>query len=359
MKRRWITILVILALAMVAYFFSQQNKSIEAEVYEVQLGDLKESISETGEMKSRSQKTVSTNTSGHILQIKKEIGDEIQKDDQLLMLNMEVSDLEIKSLQSKLNGLVPVYNQAKRNATNSKNLYETGAVSYEKYQEALTEEKQLQSQINELTFNIKQLKEMRDYGIISSPITGVVTEVFVKEGDTVQSGSPLIEISDLEDLYIEVDLLTNEANKIKEEAIVDIYSEDLDINLIEGGKVEKIHPKAHTKVSDLGIEQKRVRVDITIDDIQQLKLGYEVDVDITTAYKENILVIPRGSMFEKNQKQYVYVVKDEKAEMRAIETGIKNTEKVEIIKGLEKEEQIILSPNEEIEEGSKIKIINK
>ncbi len=359
MKRKWIIIvLLIIIVALAGFILNKRQSGVEAEIYEVQLGDLKETISETGVVESRSQKTVSANTSGQILEIKKQIGDTVEKGDVLLKLDMEVSDLEIKSLQSKLNGLLPSYEQAKRNAGNSKSLYDQGALSYEAYQDALTEEKQLHSQINELRYNIKQLKEMKDYGTISAPITGVITEEFVKEGDTVQNGSSLIEISDLSDLYIEVDLLTNEANKIEENADVDIYSEDLDIDIKQAGKVEKIHPKAHTKVSDLGIEQKRVTVEISFENVKALKLGYDVDVDIITEYKENILIIPRNSIFEKDQKQYVYVVKDETAKMRAIETGIKNTDQIQVISGLEKEEQIIISPNEDIEEGSRIKAMN-
>lgn len=355
--KKWIILLVFIVLAFSGFLLSKRQPSIEAELHEIQLGDIKEIISETGVVASRTQKTVSANTSGQILEIKKQLGDGVEKGDILLKLDMEVSDLEIKSLQSKVNGLRPSYDQAKRSAANSKSLYGQGALSYEAYQETLTKEKQLKAQIDELTYTIKQLKEMRDYGTISAPITGVVTEEFVKEGDTIQNGSKLMEISDLNDLYIEVDLLTNEANKIEENADVDIYSEDLDIDIKQAGKVEKIHPKAHTKVSDLGIEQKRVTVEVSLENIDQLKLGYDVDVEIITEHRENILVIPKNAIFEKDQKQYVYVVKNETAEMRAIETGIKNTDQAQIIKGLEKGEHIILSPNEDIEEGSKIKVI--
>lgn len=357
MKKKLVFMIIfILAVIASTIFFLNKEKEIEVEAFKSRKGEVNRTIEETGTIKSRLQREISANTSGQVLKVMYEIGDKVNPGDVLLTLDMKASEMEIKSLQAKLNGILPSYNQAKRNTENSKNLYDQGAISYEEYQNTLTLEKQLQSQISELDYMIEQLKEMKDFGDIVSPIGGVVTEIYAREGEAVLNGSPLVEVADLEDLYVDVELLTSEANEVFEGAPVTLESEDLGIIMPNGGIVKKIHPKAHTKVSDLGIEQKRVTVEVDIEDMSAFKLGYDVDVEILTKSKKDILIIPGDVIFDKNGMKYVFVVKEGTAELRQIETGIENSEFIEVTSGINENELVIISPEDIIEEGSKITI---
>lgn len=355
MKKKLITGLIgafILIVAAGIYFY--QDKGIEIRASEVKKGSINYYIEETGAIQSNKQRQISVNASGKVSELKFEVGDTVKEGDVLLTLDMDASQFEIKGLESKLSGLLPSYEQAVRNAENSKKLYDQGAVSYDAYQNALSLKQELESQISEIKYSIKQSKEIVGFGEIKAPISGVVTEVFVHPGEQAISGSPLIEIADLSDLFVEIELLTNEASQISEEASVIVKSEDLDF-LDNKAKVSKIHPKAYSKVSDLGIEQKRVIVEVvTSNDMKQLKLGYEVDVSILAASKKDVMVIPVSALIEKDKKSYVYTVQANKAKLSEVETGLEGDDRIEMVQGVSEGDMVILSPDENIEDGSKV-----
>ncbi len=353
-KKLTFIIIVVLLLAVAASLYLKEEKGIAVETEVVRKGNIRYYIEEVGTVKSHNQREISLNASGIANELKYEIGDTVNAGDVLLTIDMDTANLEIKSLESKLSGLIPDYEQAVRDTTNSEKLYQQGAISYEAYQSSIGLEQQMKSQISEIQYNIKQLKETKENGSVSAPISGVVTEIYVQEGEVVSNGSPIMEIADLEDLYIEVQLLIGEANEVIVGAPVNIVSEDLDLFLEDGGKVGKIYPKAHMKVSGLGIEQKRVTVEIQMSQMNHLKLGYDVDVEILSQSKEDVIVVPETAVFEKEKKHYVFLAENGEAVLKQVETGIKNNDAIEIIEGLLENDVIILSPNDELEEGSQI-----
>jgi HlyD family secretion protein len=97
--------------------------------------------------------------------------------------------------------------------------------------------------------------------------------------------------------------------------------------------VDRIYPKAQSKVSDLGVEQKRVRIEADLDSTDY-KLGTEVDVEIVLQNKENVLLVDKDALYEKNGKKYVVVVNGNDQEEREVITGIDDGNYVEIISGL-------------------------
>ncbi len=358
MKKKLIFMIIAVILLITAgSLYFKEGKGIEVDTEVVGKGNIRHFIEEVGTVKSHNQREISLNTSGIVSDLKCKIGDEVKEGDVLGTLDMDASALEIKSLESKLSGLMPSYEEALRDAQNNEALYQQGAISYEAYQESKVLEQKIKSQISEIQYNIKQLREMKENGSVSSPISGVITEIYVQEGETVLNGNPIIEVADLKDLYVETDLLAGEANDIVVNAPVSISSDDLGLELEDAGKVLKIHPKAHTKVSDLGIEQKRVTVEIQIKDITQLKLGYDVDVEILTQSRENVLIVPETAVFEMNGNQYVFLAENERAVLKQIETGLESKDKVEVIHGISENDRIIISPDDQLEEGSKIVII--
>lgn len=397
-KYRKIMIIGILLIIVIAgaVFAIQGNNGKEVETYTVKKGDVQSYIEEIAVVKSNNQRMVFSEANGKVLSISKDVGDKISAGDVIVKLDTENIDLQIKSIEFKLDALNAAYTEAikkpekefidkvrasvesvkisveeaKRNLENSEKLYEEGALSYDEYQKAInylkiqqealkaaenelkllekgTSEnirRQYEAQIDELENQLQMLKQNKENYLILSPIDGTILDKFIEEGALVQPGMPVVEIGDENDLYLEADILASEIGKVVEGADVIIYSEDLDLSNIKG-KVRKIYPKAFSKLSDLGIEQKRVRVEINIaEEIAKLKIGYEVDIKIVTNNKKNVIIIPDNSIIEFEDGKYVYVLQDGTAKLRKIETGVEGEDMVEIISGLKEGEKVVLNP---------------
>ncbi len=66
------------------------------------------------------------------------------------------------------------------------------------------------------------------------------------------------------------------------------------------------------------------------------------DVVIETAKKEDVLVIPRGALENKNEKKIVKVLENGQVKEREVETGLEGDQLVEILSGLSEGDQVVV-----------------
>jgi HlyD family secretion protein len=288
---------------------------------------------------------------------------------------------EIKKLKAQINSAQVAYNEAKRAAVNSKALYEAGSISYDEYQSSLAGmalaqsalesaksnltlaqksisegvEKQYEAQLSSIQAQIDILRKKKSDLDIKAPFDGMVLRKLVKEGSVVQPGAILFEFGGNNGFFLKSDILTDEIRGVKPGAAVLITNEDLDIKDVRG-TIRNVSPIALSKVSELGIEQKRVEVEISIDEeIAGLRAGYDMDIKIITDSRKDALIVDERAIFEFQGKNYVFINDSGTARLRMIKTGIKGDELVEVIEGLKEWEEVVLSPDANLEEGMKIK----
>ncbi len=75
-----------------------------------------------------------------------------------------------------------------------------------------------------------------------------------------------------------------------------------------------------------------------------VKPGMTADLVIKTASRENVLFIPKDAVFEKENKKFVKIVKNQKdAEEKEITIGLEGSDgNIEILSGLESGEKVII-----------------
>lgn len=412
-KKRFIWMVVALLSVITVISVTLSGKSVEVDTIQVVKGDLDKYVEEIATVRMEDQILLTATTAGRIREVLKKAGDKVNAgevlaklDDQEVFLQIQALEAqkqsaeaelaearnpagkeEIEMLKAQVKAAEVSYNAAKREADNNKTLYESGAVSLDVYQSSLTRlageesnleaakskltlaqkgassnvRKQLEGQINRIQAEIDLLKKQSNDLSIKAPMDGVVLDVKVTMDSFVQPGSPLFEIGRDEALFLESDILVEEVGDVKVGDDVIIENEDLNIKKIRG-TVRKVHPKAFSKISDLGIEQKRVKVEIDFkdnidsnDNTKTLKPGYDMDIKVIIESRKDILLIDENALFEYQGKDYVFVVENGQARLREIEKGIESDEKIEVIKGLKEGEEVILSPDETIEDGLKIK----
>ncbi len=330
------------------------NRGIPVEAASVEQGEVVKLLKETGTVESESSITITAKVSGEVRSLTVEEGDSVKAGDLLMTGDATSAELDIKSLQAERNGLQAEYSHARELANKNKALYEQGALSYETYNASNTAAKQLASQIAALNYTIESYAETSGKTDLSATVDGVITAVYVKQGESITAGDAIFEISDLNDIYVKTDFIAEDADLIQEGDAVRIYNEDANFN-DEKGIVKKIHLKAEDKVSDLGVNQKRVTVEISFGTADPVRLGSDMDVEITVEKKENVLRVSDLAIFEKENKDCVYVIEDGIAVLREITTDLEGEDYTEIVSGLSEGEVLILSPNDDISDGVKVK----
>ena len=342
-------ILVIAAAAVTA-----MNSGIIVESAAVDQGEVTKLLKETGTVESAHSINITAKNSEEIKGLLVEEGDSVKAGDILMTGDGTSAELDIKSQRAELTGLQAQYNQAKNLANKNKALYEQGALSYEAYNSSNTAAKQLAAQIAAMQYAIESYSESSGAGGVTAPVDGVLTGVYVEEGESVAAGATLFEISNLNDIYVKTDFIAEDADLIHQGGKVKIYNEDANF-ADENGVVRKVFLKAEDKMSELGVNQKRVTVEISFGATETIRLGSDVDVEITVEKKDNVLRVSDLAVFEKEKKDCVYVIEGGKAVLREIKTGLAGEDYMEVLSGLSKEDIVILSPNDDISDGINVK----
>lgn len=352
--KKWIVIGGALILVAAAAAMTAMNAGIAVESAVVDQGEVTKLLKETGTVESVSSITMTAKNSGEIKGLLIEEGDSVKAGDLLMTSDGTSANLDIKSQQAELTGLKAQYSQARDLANKNKALYDQGALSYADYNASNTAAKQLAAQISALQYSIESYAESSGATGVTAPVDGVLTGVFVKEGESVVAGAPLFELSDLTDIYVKTDFIAEDADLIHTGNMVRIYNEDADFS-DEDGIVKKVHLKAEDKMSDLGVNQKRVTVEISFGTTQSVRLGSNVDVEIAVEKKETVLRVPDLAVFEMNRKNYVYLIEGGKAVLHEVKIGLEGEDYMEVVSGLSLGDAVILSPSEDISDGTKIK----
>ncbi len=156
----------------------------------------------------------------------------------------------------------------------------------------------------EAVARLKQVLQDQERGTLTSPVDGVVLARHVSNERHVEGGKVLLEIGRLEDLEVEVEVLSSDVVSVSEMNSVEIYGPAIG-KPVARGVVEKIYPTGFTKVSSLGVEQQRVMVIVKFSEGELRRLrherglgvDYRVRVKIYKAEKSSALTIPRSALF--------------------------------------------------------------
>ena len=187
-----------------------------------------------------------------------------------------------------------------------------------------------------------------------APVNGVVLRVMRRSEGVVAAGTPLLEIGDPDDMEILVNLLSEDAVKLKpgQKAFVTNWGGE-DLNAI----VRRIEPFGQTEVSALGIEEQRVDVVLDFADPpvrwRALGHGYRADVQIIL-FEGQVLKLPLGALFRQKDQWSVFTIVEGHARLRSVVVGHRNNLEVEIRDGLLPGERVILYPSDRIAEGAAV-----
>lgn len=169
---------------------------------------------------------------------------------------------------------------------------------------------------------------------ISAPFGGYVTKVNKSIGEQVSPGDAIIEISNLDTVYVEAPIF------------------ERDLNVFGGGKTATFTTSAYPQefkgsIIDIGAsinEQTRAAnvVFIVENAGRALRLGMQANVKLDAEQTVTAMMVPKEAVIESEGKQYVYVLlSGEEFQRREVTIGDEYGEKVAILTGVEKGERVV------------------
>ena len=207
---------------------------------------------------------------------------------------------------------------------------------------------QSQAQVAQDRANLKQLEEQYSYTTVTSPIDGIILSRDVEVGDAVSSilvlGSSatlIMTLGDTSEVYVK--------GKVDESDIGKVYLGQPARIKVESFKDKTFNGKV-TKISPMGVEKDNVttfEVRVSINNPGgELKAAMTANAEIILEEHKNVLQIPEGSiLYDKDKKASVEVPDPKGKEGKnkvAVNIGISNGAKTEVLGGLKEGDQVVL-----------------
>lgn len=191
---------------------------------------------------------------------------------------------------------------------------------------------------------------------LRAPVSGTVLDIPDRNARQVAAGTPLLTLGDTADLEIEIDLLSSDAVRVAPgmEARVTRWGGEG----VLAARVRRIEPAAFTRVSALGIEEQRVRLqlDLLSPPAERAGLGeqFRVLADLVLWEGEDVVQVPHGALFRDGEGWAVFRKIDGRAVPTPVTQGRRGATMAQITDGLSPGDLVVMFPPNSITEGSRI-----
>ncbi len=316
----------------------EETAPVPVEVSTPTRGDILAVYSGTAPIEALAEADVIAKVSGEVRSILAEEGDTVKKGQILARLDGDMLKLELSESEANLRKLQRDY---ERNVDlKDKGLISTGDFDKIKYEmEAL-----------EASFNLASLE--LDYTQIRAPIAGVISERFAKIGNTISAGAAMFRVTSLDPLVAYLHVPEREYRHIAKGQPVAI-----EIDALQGQRllaaVTRISPIVDPETGTF-----KITIEI-VDEDRRIKPGMFGRIGIVYDTHENALQIPRSAILEDSGTASVFVVEDNKAVRRAIQTGYGQSGMVEVIDGLFDDDRVITIGQNGLKEDAVVTVINE
>jgi membrane fusion protein, macrolide-specific efflux system len=322
--------------------------------------NIEEVVTSQGKLEAKQYVDVGTQVSGQLKKIHVDIGDSVTQGQLLAEIDPRVYQAQVEAGEAHLNSLRAQLDQqkaaaalAEQNLKRNQNLITVNAVSQQALQEsesqAAVARAQVQAvvaQIQETESNLKASRTNLGYSKIYAPMTGTVTTLPTKEGQTLnanQTAPTVMQVANLDVMTVRAQVAEADVSRIKEN--MPAYFTTLgDSERRWQGKVRQVQPSPQI-VNDV------VLYDVLIDvknEGRKLMTGMTTQVFFVFGKADNALVVPaevltRRVAQEDNDKGKAYrvtVLTDRGRESRVIRVGLQTRTQGEVVDGLQAGEKL-------------------
>jgi membrane fusion protein (multidrug efflux system) len=300
-------------------------------------GDIVATYTGTAPIEAFAEADVIAKVDGEVRELHVEEGDEVSKGQVLATLDGDRLRLELSESQARLRKM-------QRDFQRNKELQDKGLIS-----EGDFEKIQYDLEALEASYNLASLE--LDYTQIRAPIDGVVSERYLKLGNTIKTGDPVFRVTSLDPLVAYMFVPEREFRQIAAGQPVRIVIDALPGTPVTA-TVTRISPiiDPDTGTFKITIEMRGAE--------HRIKPGMFGRMSIVYDEHENVLQVPRSAIIERADGSSVFVVEDEVGIRKQVETGFSSNGMVEITSGLTDDEQVIVVGHVGLKNEAKVVVIN-
>lgn len=355
-KKRY---LVLAVLVLLGGFWLWRTLNAPLPTYQtliIRKGDLQQSVLATGKLDALRKVDVGAQVSGQLKTLSVNIGDKVKKDQLLGVIDPEQAENQIKEVEATLMELRAQRQQAvaerqlaKVTLSRNQQLAKTNLISRQELDTAATDLAVKEAQIGTIDAQIKRnqasldtAKTNLDFTRIVAPMAGEVTQITTLQGQTViaaQQAPNILTLADLSTMLVKAQVSEADVIHLKpgQKAWFTVLGDPL---TRYEGTLKDILPTPE-KVNDAIFYYARFEVP---NPNGVLRLEMTAQVHIQLGGVNDVLTIPLSALGDSvgDNRYNVRLLRNGEVKTREVVIGARNDTDVEIAKGLEAGDEVIV-----------------
>lgn len=276
---------------------------------------------------------ISPEINGQVKEIYVKEGNKVSKGQPLIKINSSITESSINEIKTALELAKTVYEKQKQ-------LWDKNIGSEMDYLQA-------KNNMDALESKLETLNAQAEMALIRAPIDGIVDEILVKEGELAVPGMQVVQLINLDGLYINADVSESYITKIKKGDIVSVEFPSLpdikmEVPVFRTGNIVKSANRTFT-------------VQLKINNVENMiKPNVLAKIKINDFTKEQALLVPSIILKQDMQGTYLYTVIDDKANKVYVETDKSYKGNTMVTSGLSVGDIVIVDGYNQVSDGKPV-----
>ena len=323
-------------------------------VQNVGRGSVVTSVDIVGELRGIEEVRVFSQVPDRIRTLTVDEGSTVKKGDIIATIWGESQAEAVNQAEAGLEAALASRDAAKDNVIRMRTLYQNHSITASQLEASEAQYRASEAQVRQATAGVASAGVAKKKTVVRSPTSGVVSQVTLREGD-LASGSPILTV-------IRPDRL---------KAVLRV-PERYFLRMVPGMKVTlsplaKPEQTVDAEISVLGpVVDRTTRtglVEIHLDNRdRKLVAGSAIKAVIELDRRENVMLIPGEAAIlstetERTGKATVFVREGDKARLRPIKIGVRQSNELEVLEGLKDGEPLIVRGAAFLRDGNPIHVV--
>lgn len=360
MKKLSSITLIILALAVVTLSSCGEQEEAQStkpaeEVFSVQIGKtemapMTATFKATGTLEGVREATINSETNGRIVAVAIQNGSRVGQGSTLVQVDNELKIIALRQAEAARETAEASLAKAKLDLNRSETLTRDNAITKSQLELADLGVKTAQAQLKAAESGEAYAKRQLSDATVRAPFSGTVAMRYVNQGELLNPGTKVASIVDDSRMKLKIGVSELDVPLIKNGDKVSVTVDAMPDKIFDG------------RIISLGSKADMARAFIVEVEIpnpgNKLKSGMFARAEIKRDAARDVTTVPAAAVITNGTKTQVYVVNNNVAKLTAVKTGVANTERVEITEGLNGDEVVITFGQNQIKNGSKVKVTN-
>lgn len=401
-KTVWILVAIVVVLLVVVVVTKKgANHAIKVTAEKPELRTVIETVSASGKIQPEVEVIISSDVSGEIIEMAVKEGDYVKQGDLLLKINPDLVESALGRAEAALNTAKANHASSQARFAQSKAQFVNAKASFERneklykdkvisdaefdnatssFEVAQAEVSAAQQSMQAALFNIRSaeasLKEARENlgrTSIYAPMDGTIINLSKEKGERVvgtaqMAGTEILTVANLYTMEVDVDVNENDIVRVSKNDTV-LIEVDAYLERKFKGLVTEIANSANTtgasidQVTNFDVKIRILResytdlIDASDSTNSPFRPGMSANVDIQTKRLNKVLSLPIQAVTtrpdtakskvdgeEDELVECIFILKEGKAQLVQVETGIQDTKYIQLITEIDLESEVITGP---------------